>query len=107
MADKCRDGQQKLGGFEKWHFYLVIESLPIMLRLTVLSLECALSRYLWTTSHTIAEIILAITLPGVMICLPHSRNDDLLQLPLQAPSIIARAVIKYLSHSHTTISLSL
>ena len=53
MADKCRNRKQKLGGFEKWHFHLVIERLPITLWLAVLSLECALSRYLWTLTTTI------------------------------------------------------
>ena len=27
-ADKSRDRQRKLDGFEKWHFHLIIESLP-------------------------------------------------------------------------------
>ena len=32
-ADKNWDRQQKLDGLEEWHFYLVIESLPVMLQL--------------------------------------------------------------------------
>jgi len=45
-ADKSRDRQRKLDGFDKWHFHLIIESLPVMLQLALLLLGCALSQYL-------------------------------------------------------------
>ena len=64
-ADKSRDRQRKLDGFEKWHFHLAIESLPVMLQLALLLLGCALSRYLWTISRTVAGVITAVTLFGV------------------------------------------
>ena len=57
--------QQKLDGLEGWHFHLVIESLPAMLQFPLLLPCCALSRYLWTISRTVAEFILAFTLFGV------------------------------------------
>ena len=50
-ADKSRDRQRKLDGLERWHFQLVIESLPVMLQLALLLLGCALSLYLWTMSE--------------------------------------------------------
>jgi len=64
-AEKSRDRQRKLDGFEKWHFRVVIESLPAMLQLALLLLGCALSRYLWATSHTVARVVIAFTLFGV------------------------------------------
>ena len=81
-AEKSRDRQRKLDGFEKWHFHLVIESLPVMLQLAVLLLGSALSHYLWTISRPIAGMILAITLLGLAIYVFLTRGDDLLQLPL-------------------------
>ena len=108
-ADKSRDRQRKLDGFEKWHFRLVIESLPIMLQLAVLLLGCALSRYLWTISRPIAGMILAITLLGVAIYILLTLAATIYyNCPYQTPpSMITRTVIKYLSHSNTAFGRSL
>ena len=43
-ADKSRDRQRKLDGFEKRYFHLIIESLPVMLQLALLLLGCTLSQ---------------------------------------------------------------
>ncbi|KAF9789594.1 hypothetical protein BJ322DRAFT_1119443, partial [Thelephora terrestris] len=64
-AEKSRDRQRKLDGFKKWHFQLVIESLPVMLQFALLLLGCALTLYLWTISRTVAGTILAFTLLGM------------------------------------------
>ena len=108
-ADKSRDRQRKLDGFEKWHFHLVIESLPIMLQLAVLLLGCALSRYLWIISRTIAGIILAITLLGVAIYIILTLAATIhYNCPYQTPlSVVARTVIGYLSRSNTAFARSL
>ena len=108
-ADKSRDRQRKLDGFKEWHFHLVIESLPIMLQLAVLLLGCALSRYLWTISRTIAGMILAITLLGVSIYVFLTLVATIYSnCPYQTPpSIITRTITGYLSHSDTTFARSL
>jgi hypothetical protein len=68
---------------EKWHFHLAIESLPVMLQLALLLFGCALSQYLWRINRTVAGIVVAVTVLGVtLVCLPHSRSNALLQLPL-------------------------
>ena len=108
-ADKSRDRQRKLDGFEKWHFHLVIESLPIMLQLAVLLLGCALSCYLWTISRTVAGIILAITLLGVTLYVFLTLVAAIYySCPYQTPpSAITRTIIGYLIHSNTTAARSL
>ena len=108
-ADKSRDRQRKLDGFEKWHFRLVIESLPVMLQLAVLLLGCALSRYLWTISRTVAGIILAITLLGLAIYVFITLAAMIYyNCPYQTPpSAIARSIIGYLSRNNTTLGRSL
>ena len=108
-ADKSRDRQRKLDGFEKWHFRLVIESLPIMLQLAVLLLGCALSRYLWTISRPIAGMILAITLLGVTIYVLLTLAATVYyNCPYQTPpSVMARTIIGYLSHSNSKFTRSL
>ena len=108
-ADKSRDRQRKLDGFERWHFHLVIESLPIMLQLAVLLLGCALSRYLWTISRTVAGMILAITLFGVALYAFLTLVATVYyNCPYQTPpSVITRTIIGYLTHSDTTFARSL
>ena len=108
-AEKSRNRQRKLDGFEKCHFHLVIESLPIMLQLAVLLFGCALSRYLWTISRPIAGIILAFALLGVTIYIFLTLAATIhYNCPYQTPpSVIARAVTRYLSHSNSTFARSL
>jgi len=112
-ADKSRDRQRKLDGFEKWHFRLVIESLPAMLQLALLLLGCALSRYLWATSHTVAGVVIAFTLFGVTSYVVFTLAAVLYyncpyQTPLSTfirPAI--RAAISYLTRSDATFARSL
>jgi hypothetical protein len=108
-AEKSRDRQLKLDGFEKWYFYLAIESLPVMLQLALLLLGCALALYLWTISRAVAWVILAFTLFGVtsytfltLAAIPYYH------CPYQTPpSIVARTVLGYLAHSDTAFAGSL
>ena len=108
-ADKSRDRQRKLDGFEKWHFRLIIESLPVMLQFALLLLGCALSRYLWTISPTIAGVVVAVTLFGVtsyiFLALAAALYYD---CPYQTPpSIVTRRIIRYLTHSDAMFARSL
>jgi len=103
-ADKSRDRQRKLDGFEKWHFHLAIESLPVMLQFALLLLGCALSRYLWTISRTVAGVVVAVTLFGITSYIFLSLAAILYyNCPYQTPpSILARTAIRYLTHSNAT-----
>ena len=98
-ADKSRDRQRKLDGFEKWHFHLAIESLPVMLQVALLLLGCALSKYLWTISRTVAGVIVAVTLFGVTSYVFLTLTAALYyNCPYQTPpSNLTRAVIRYLA----------
>ena len=98
-ADKSRDRQRKLDDLEKWRFHLVIENLPVMLRLGLLLLGCALSLYPWTISHTVARVVVAITLFGVIshVFLTLAATFYY-NCPYQTPpSILTRTIIKYLT----------
>ena len=108
-ADKNRDRQRKLDGFEKWHFHLAIESLPVMLQVSLLLLGCALSQYLWTINRTVAGVVVAVTLFGltsyVFLTLAATLYYD---CPYQTPpSIIIRTAIKYLTRSEDKFAHSL
>ena len=65
-AEKSWDRQNKLQGMENWRFYIVMESLPIMLQLALLLLGCALSSYLWSLNRVAATIALSVTSFGVI-----------------------------------------
>ena len=108
-ADKSRDRQRKLDGFKKWHFHLVIESLPVMLQLALLLLGCALSQYLWTISHTVAGIIATMTFFGVTSYVFFTLAAILYyNCPYQTPpSILTRTIIRYLTCSDVAFARSL
>jgi len=97
-ADKSRNRQRKLDGFEKWHFHLAIEGIPVMLQFALLLLGCALSKYLWTISRTVAGVIAAVTLFGVTSYVFLTLTAALYyNCPYQTPtSNFTRAVIRYL-----------
>ena len=107
-ADKSRDRQQKLDGFVKWHFHLVIESLPVMLQLALLLFGCALSRYLWTISRTVAGVIIAITLFGVTSYVFFTLAATLYyNCPYQTPpSTLTRATLRYLTRGDAAFARS-
>jgi len=108
-ADKSRDRQRKLDGFDKWHFHLVIESLPVMLQLALLLLGCALSRYLWTISRTVAGVVVAMTLFGFTSYAFFTLVATLYyNCPYQTPpSALIRTVTRYVAHSDAAFVRSL
>jgi len=108
-ADKSRDRQRKLDGFKTWHFHLAIESLPVMLQLALLLLGCALSKYLWTISHTVAGVVVAVTIFGVFSYISLTLAATLYRnCPYQTPpSILTCAVIKYLTQNNTKFACAL
>ena len=105
-AERSRDRQRKLDGLRRWHFYLVIESLPVMLQLALLLLGCALSIYLWTINRTVAWVFLTFTLYGVasyvFLTLAATLYHD---CPFQTPSsLLIRAAIGSIKRSEVTFA---
>jgi len=66
-VERSQDRQRKLGGIIAWYFDHVMESLPLMLQFALLLLGCALSRYLWGISETIAWVVIGVTALGVIL----------------------------------------
>ena len=102
-ADKSRDRQRKLDGLDRWHFQLVIESLPVMLQFGLLLLGSALSLYLWTISRTVAGVAIAVTVFGVALYLFFTLAATLFySCPYQTPtSLVIRTL---LSRYRTTLT---
>ena len=67
--ERGQSRQRKLDGIVAWYFDSVMESLPVMLQVALLLLGCALSRYLWGVSITIASVVIGATSLGVLFYL--------------------------------------
>ena len=67
--ERSQSRQRKLDGIITWYFDSVMESLPVMLQVALLLLGCALSRYLWEVSITIASVVLGVTSFGLLFYL--------------------------------------
>lgn len=96
-ADKSRDRQRKLDGLKDWYFHIVIESLPVMLQLALFLFGCALSRYLWMISRTVAVVVIATTLLGAVAYLCFTIAATLFyNCPYQTPaSLIIQSLASY------------
>ena len=69
MVERCRDRQRKCDGLEKWPFHLFIESLPIMLQISLLLLSCGLCRHMWSICPPIAYTLITLTVLGILFYL--------------------------------------
>ena len=67
IIDRFQHRQYKLNGIASWYFDNVIELLSVMLQAALLLFGCALSRYLWETSTTIASVVLGVTSFGLFL----------------------------------------
>jgi len=107
VGDKSRDRQRKLDGFEKWHFYLVIESLPVMLQLALLLFGSALSRYLRAISRTVAGVTISFTVFGITYLFFTLAATMYYNCPYQTPlSTLTRTAIRYLTRGDAGFACS-
>ena len=64
MMDRCGDRQRKCEGLEKWPLHLFIESLPVMLQISLLLLACGLCRHMWSVNTSVAYVLTVLTAFG-------------------------------------------
>ena len=69
VIERCGDRQRKCDGLEKWPFHLFVESLPIMLQVSLLLLTCGLCRNVWSTNTSVASILITLTVLGILFYL--------------------------------------
>ena len=58
ITERCGDRQRKFDGLEKWHFRFFIESLPVMLQISLFLLTCGLSQYMWPANKSAARVVM-------------------------------------------------
>jgi len=107
-AKKSRRRQRKLDGLKNWRFYLVIETIPVMLQLALLLLGGGLTVYLWKISFTVARVILTFTLFGAALYVLFTLAATVCRnCPYQTPpSIILRAFARYLARNGSSFARS-
>lgn len=64
VVERSQNRQRKLNGIVTWYFDYVMESLPLMLQVSLLLLGCALSTYLWHIKVVIAAVVIGVTTFG-------------------------------------------
>ena len=69
MIERCGDRQRKFDGLQRWRFYFIIESLPVMLQIALLLLACGLCRYIMTINTPVAWTLIILTGFGVVFYL--------------------------------------
>jgi len=65
--ERSQNRQRKLNGVVSWYFEHVMESLPLMLQVSLLLLGCALCQYLWRIDVTVASVVLGVTSFGIVL----------------------------------------
>ena len=68
MVERCGDRQRKYDGLPEWPFHLVLEALPVMLQIALL-LVCGLCRWMASINTTVAGVLIALTVLGVLFYL--------------------------------------
>ena len=69
MIERCGDRQRKCDGIEKWPLHPFIESLPVMLQVSLFLLAWGLCQHMWTINTTVAYTLAALTGLGALLYL--------------------------------------
>ena len=66
LGERCKHRQRKLDELETWQVRTIIDTLPILLQLSLLFFGIALSANIWAQAHTVASVIIGTTALGVV-----------------------------------------
>ena len=66
MIERCGDRQRKCDGLEKWPLDSFVESLPVMLQVSLLLLACGLCEYMFPINAWVANALISLTGLGVV-----------------------------------------
>jgi len=103
MIERCGNRQRKFDGLGQWPFRLFIESLPIMLQVTLLLLTCGLSPYMWSVNTSVACVVISFTVIGFLFYIGIVvAGTSSYECPFQTPASIA---LRYLKDTGTTWKL--
>ena len=108
MSERCGDRQRKLDGLEKWPFHLFVESLPVMLQLSLLLLACGLCRHMWSINTFVAYTLITFAAIGISFYLGVVvAGTSSYECPFQTPASAAlRGLWKAASRQRLAITRS-
>ena len=90
MIERCEDRQRKYNGFKNWRFYILIESIPVMLQVSLALLACGLCLQMWSINSTVAcTLITLITIGGLFYLGIVAAGVSSYECPFQTPVSIA------------------
>jgi hypothetical protein len=64
--ERCGDRQRKCDGLDKWPLHFFVESLPMMLQVSLLLLTSGLCRHMWSINASVARTLIGFTGLGVI-----------------------------------------
>ena len=68
LEERGMQRQEELIRLEAWHLDAVLQSFPVLLQISLLIFEVALSGYVWTQQHSVASrIVIAVTATGILL----------------------------------------
>jgi len=104
MIERCRDRQRKFDGLQKWPFHLFTESLPMMLQVALFLLACGLCRHVASINTSVASVLIALTVLGVLFYLVIVVSGvSLYACPFQTPASTALCSIWKKTRPQTTL----
>ena len=90
MMERCGERQRKCEGLEKWPLHLFVESLPVMLQISLLLLACGLCRQMWSVNTSVAYILITLTAFGISFYLGIvAAGASSYECPFQTPASAA------------------
>ena len=69
VMERCGDRQRKWEGLEKWPLHLFVESLPVMLQVSLLLLACGLCGHMRSVNAPVTYVLVALTFSGILFYL--------------------------------------
>jgi hypothetical protein len=66
VVERCGDRQRKFDGLQKWPLHPFIESLPLMLQISLFLLACGLCRNMWSINPSVAYVLVILTAMGIL-----------------------------------------
>ena len=61
MIECCGDRQREYDGLKKWTLNFFIESLPVMLQVTLLLFACGLCQHMWSVNYSVVFTLISLT----------------------------------------------
>ncbi|THH26330.1 hypothetical protein EUX98_g7859 [Antrodiella citrinella] len=66
LEDRCKERQRKFDALQTWHFFTVLEAIPVLLQASLLLFGLGLSAYMWSQTVVVAAVLIAMNGVGAL-----------------------------------------